>query len=60
MQMKEKTLNARINAFLDRKAKQYPDLHLTDNRPMEVIHNHGQSQVQVGPHFFHGRIADVY
>lgn len=60
MRVAEKKLDEKIRGFLDRKSKQYPDLHLTAGRPLVTVRNHEQVHMEARPHFFHGHIADVY
>ena len=45
---------------MDRKAKEYPELHLTDSKPSGVFDDHNQTHTVIKPQVLHGRIADVF
>lgn len=60
MGRREKKLEDRIHDFMERKSKEYPDLHLTDSSPAASTLRHSQRSTWVRPHVFHGRIADVF
>lgn len=52
MHLKERKLNARIHDFMDRKAIEYPELHLMED--------HKQTYLEIRPNLIHGRIADIF
>ncbi len=59
MLLKGRQLDSRIHDFMDRKAIEYPDLHLDEYRDHDGPHDTRQVST-VRPHSMHGRIADVF